>query len=124
LNLKMNDEEEGLSPTSPMSRPMKHPPDERVEERCGGSWSFPPPTYAREEEWCGGGWSFLPHGAREEERCGAAWGRSKPFVAISNLPLRELWVLANHRWPNVKKTAWVQHAKDNQSINLYFYFIY
>jgi hypothetical protein len=38
-------------------------------------------------------------------RCGAARGRSKPPIVVSGLPLRELWMLANHRWSNVEKTT-------------------
>jgi hypothetical protein len=36
-------------------------------------------------------------------RSGEARGRSKPPIAVLGLPLYELWVLANHRWPNVEK---------------------
>jgi hypothetical protein len=38
-------------------------------------------------------------------RSGASRGRSKPLIVVSGLPLRELRVLANHRWPNVEKIA-------------------
>jgi hypothetical protein len=66
----MSDEEEP-PPTSPPSRPMKPLPGVREEERCGGGWSFPSPTYVREEERCGGDWSFPPRGMREEVWCGS-----------------------------------------------------
>jgi hypothetical protein len=38
-------------------------------------------------------------------RRGAAQGRSKPPVAVSGLPLRELRMLAKHGWPNVTKNS-------------------
>jgi hypothetical protein len=44
------EEEEESPPTSPLSRSSQR----RVEERCGSSWSFPPPTYVREEKRCDG----------------------------------------------------------------------
>jgi hypothetical protein len=40
-----------------------------------------------------------------ERRGGAAQGKSESLVAISGLPLRELRMLANHRWPNIEKTV-------------------
>jgi hypothetical protein len=96
------EEEKELPPTSPSNHLMKPPPDVREEEWCGGSWSFPPPAYTREEERCGSSWSFPPHGAR---RSSVTRGRSKPPIAVSDLPLHELRVLANHWWPTVEKTA-------------------
>jgi hypothetical protein len=35
----------------------------------------------------------------------AARWRSEPPIAVPDLPLRELWMLANNRWSNVKKTT-------------------
>jgi hypothetical protein len=38
-------------------------------------------------------------------RRSAARGRNEPPVALSDLPLHELWMLANHSWPNIEKIA-------------------
>jgi hypothetical protein len=61
----------GRPPMSPPSRPMKHPLGTREEERCDGG-------YRRLE---------LPTSC-------------KSLVAISDLPLHELQMIANHDCPN------------------------
>jgi hypothetical protein len=38
-------------------------------------------------------------------RGGAARGGSEPPIVVLGLPLHELRMLANHRWPNVEKTT-------------------
>jgi hypothetical protein len=43
--------------------------------------------------------------ATRGKRGGAAQGRSEPLIAVSGLPFHELWMLANHRWPNIEKTS-------------------
>jgi hypothetical protein len=46
-----------------------------------------------------------PPGAREQERCGEGWSFSPPAYAAKAGASHELWMLANHHWPNVEKTT-------------------
>jgi hypothetical protein len=94
-------EEEEEAPTS--TSPPNHPSQRREEERRGGDWSFPPPAYAREAERCGGGWSFPPHSTREEEQFRSR--EKQPSHSSLGPTSSRALVLANHRWPNIEKTA-------------------